>query len=122
MMNVSKGVFTLFITIVLTACSSVQIEGSWVEPVPGMPEMVQGDTLENGGKATSINMATMQYEFWEKKGDKLVLSGKSIGNHQTISFSDTLQIEELTTENLVLKKGDLVINYQRQNKSQGGLV
>ncbi|WP_293716094.1 lipocalin family protein [uncultured Parabacteroides sp.] len=122
MMNVSKGVFTLFITIVLTACSSVQIEGSWVEPVPGMPEMVQGVTLENGGKATSINMATMQYEFWEKKGDKLVLSGKSIGNHQTISFSDTLQIEELTTENLVLKKGDLVINYQRQNKSQGGLV
>ena len=121
MMNVSKGVFTLFITIVLTACSSVQIEGSWVEPVPGMPEMVQGVTLENGGKATSINMATMQYEFWEKKGDKLVLSGKSIGNHQTISFSDTLQIEELTTENLVLKKGDLVINYQRQNKSQGGL-
>lgn len=115
MMNVSKGVFTLFITIVLTACSSVQIEGSWVEPVPGMPEMVQGVTLENGGKATSINMATMQYESWEKKGDNLVLSGKSIGNHQTISFSDTLQIEELTTENLVLKKGDLVINYQRQN-------
>ena len=97
------------------ACSNVQIEGSWIEPVPGMPEMVQGITLENGGKATSINMATLQYESWEKNGDKLVLSGKSIGNHQTISFSDTLQIEELTTENLVLKKGDLVIKYQRQN-------
>ena len=43
----------------LAACSGVQIEGSWIEPVPGMPEMVQGVTLENGGRATSINMATL---------------------------------------------------------------
>ena len=115
MMNISKGLFTLFTVVGSAACSNVQIEGSWIEPVPGMPEMVQGITLENGGKATSINMATLQYESWEKNGDKLVLSGKSIGNHQTISFFVTLQIEELTTENLVLKKGDLVIKYQRQN-------
>ena len=115
MMNISKGLFTLFTVVGLAACSGVQIEGSWIEPVPGMPEMVQGVTLENGGRATSINMATLHYESWVKNGDKLVLSGKSIGNHQTISFSDTLQIEELTTENLVLKKGDLVIKYQRQN-------
>lgn len=115
MMNLSKSVFTLFTVVSLAACSGVQIEGSWIEPVLGMPEMVQGVTLEKGGKATSINMATLQYESWVKNGDKLVLSGKSIGNHQTISFSDTLQIEELTTENLVLKKGELVIKYRRQN-------
>lgn len=115
MTSLSKGVFTLFITVVLAACSSAPIEGSWIEPVPGMPEMVQGVMLKNGGKATSINMATLQYESWEKNGNKLVLSGKSIGNHQTISFSDTLQIEKLTTEKLVLKKGNLVIKYQRQD-------
>ena len=57
MMNISKGLFTLFTVVGLAACSGVQIEGSWIEPVPGMPEMVQGVTLENGGRATSINMA-----------------------------------------------------------------
>ena len=66
MMNISKGLFTLFTVVGLAACSGVQIEGSWIEPVPGMPEMVQGVTLENGGRATSINMATLQYESWEK--------------------------------------------------------
>ena len=44
MMNISKGVFTLFTVVGLAACSNVQIEGSWIEPVPGMPEMVQGVT------------------------------------------------------------------------------
>lgn len=111
--NLKKATVFVF-AIALTACNGESIEGSWIEPVPSMPDMVQGVTLENGGKASSINMATLQYETWEKNGDKLVLSGKSIGNHQTISFSDTLQIEKLTTEELILKKGDLVIKYQRK--------
>lgn len=67
-----------------------------------------------GGKASSINMATLQYEKWEKKGNMLILSGKSIGNHETISFTDTLTIEELTENKLTLKKGSLTINYQKQ--------
>lgn len=59
-------------------------------------------------------MATLQYEKWEKKGNMLILSGKSIGNHETISFTDTLTIEELTENKLTLKKGSLTINYQKQ--------
>ena len=70
--------------------------------------------LGKGGKASSINMATLQYEKWEKKGNMLILSGKSIGNHETISFTDTLTIEELTENKLTLKKGSLTINYQKQ--------
>ena len=75
---------------------------------------MQGVNLEIGGKASSINMATLQYEKWEKKGNMLILSGKSIGNHETISFTDTLTIEELTENKLTLKKGSLTINYQKQ--------
>lgn len=75
---------------------------------------MQGVNLEKGGKASSINMATLQYEKWEKKGNMLILSGKSIGNHETISFTDTLTIEELTENKLTLKKGSLTINYQKQ--------
>lgn len=113
-MSLLKGTFILLAVAALTACSSSQIEGSWVEPVPGMPDMQQGVTLEKGGKATSINMATLQYEKWEKKGDRLILFGNSIGNHQTIYFSDTLTIEKLTADQLILKKEALTISYQRQ--------
>lgn len=101
-------------TIIATACSSSGIEGKWVEPVPGMENQVQGMNLEKGGKASSINMATLQYEKWKKRGDKLILSGKSIGNHETCSFTDTLAIEKLTESELTLKKDGLTINYQKQ--------
>lgn len=114
MMSLLKRVFTFLAVLVLTACSGSQIEGSWIEPVPGIPDMQQGVKLEKGGKASSINMATLQYEKWEKKGNQLILSGNSIGNHQTISFSDTLSIEELTADRLILKKEGLTISYQRQ--------
>ncbi len=82
--------------------------------MPGMENQMQGVNLEKGGKASSINMATLQYESWEKQGDKLILSGKSIGNHETGSFTDTLVIEKLTENELTLKKGSLSINYRKK--------
>ena len=93
------------------ACSGASIEGSWVEPVPGMEHMLQGIKIESGGKASSINMATLQYETWESKDGKLILTGKSIGNHRTLSFTDTLMIEKLTQDSLILSKGDYVLRY-----------
>lgn len=99
---------------VLTACSGASIEGKWVEPVPGMEEMEQGICLEQGGKASSINMATLKYEAWVRQEDKLLLSGQSIGNGQTIVFTDTMTIEKLTDTELVLKRGEMTINYHRQ--------
>ena len=109
-----KSVCGLTIAIAFTACGGNGIEGEWVEPIPGMETQMQGVNLEKGGKASSINMATLQYEKWEKKGNMLILSGKSIGNHETISFTDTLTIEELKENKLTLKKGSLTINYQKQ--------
>ena len=61
--------------------------------------------------ASSINMATLQYETWESKDGKLILTGKSIGNHRTLSFTDTLMIEKLTQDSLILSKGDYVLRY-----------
>ena len=109
-----KSVCGLTIAIAFAACGGKGIEGEWVEPIPCMETQMQGVNLEKGGKASSINMATLQYEKWEKKGNMLILSGKSIGNHETISFTDTLTIEELTENKLTLKKGSLTINYQKQ--------
>ncbi|MGN1256279.1 MAG: lipocalin family protein, partial [Bacteroidaceae bacterium] len=41
-----------------------QIEGTWLQPIPGMPEQVQGITLNEDGKAESVNMATLKYKTW----------------------------------------------------------
>ncbi len=54
--------------VALTACNNASIEGSWVEPVPGMPGMQQGFVLDGDGSASSINMATLKYEAWKKVG------------------------------------------------------
>ena len=110
-----KNVCGIIVLMAFSACSETSLEGAWVEPIPGMENTTQGIKLERGGKASSINMATLQYETWEKKGDKLVLTGKSIGNHQTLSFRDSLMIEKLTNDKLVLKqKNGCVHNYQKQ--------
>ena len=104
----------------LLACGeSESLVGKWVQPVPGMPQMEQGFVLEEGGKASSVNMATLAYEKWEKQNNRLILSGKSIGNHQTIAFSDTFAIEKLTQDSLVLRKGLLRLGYGRAGDTSG---
>lgn len=112
--TIIKSICGLVTATMLTACGGNGIEGKWVEPIPGMENQVQGINLEKGGKASSINMATLQYENWKKDGNMLILSGKSIGNHKKNSFSDTLTIEKLTNSELTLKKGSLTIHYKKQ--------
>lgn len=104
----------LISAIALTACDGSGIEGGWVEPVPGMEDQVQGINLEAGGKASSINMATLQFESWQKQGDRLILSGKSIGNGTTIPFTDTLVIERLSDNELWLKRGGATTKYHKR--------
>lgn len=93
--------------LLLAACHRPEIEGHWVQPIPGMENQVQGMFLQEGGKASSINMSTLVYENWRKEGDKLVLNGKSIGNGQTIDFSQEYEISKLTDTELVLKDGQM---------------
>lgn len=104
----------LVTSIVFSSCTVNSIVGSWVEPVPAIENNIQGITLKKGGTASSINMATLQYEKWEQHGSRLFLYGKSIGNGMTFSFTDTFNIEKLTKEDMVLKKGELTIKYKKQ--------
>ena len=78
--------------------------GIWVEPVPGMAG-VQGIALEEDGAAHSVNMATLRYETWKYEKGRLVLTGMSIGNGVTIPFSDTVKVEGLTEDSLLLSRG-----------------
>lgn len=86
------------------ACAKAPaIEGTWVQPIPGLSSgEMQGITLEKGGKASSVNMATLTYETWNQNGNTLVLTGKSLGNGQTIEVNLQYNIKELTDDKLVL--------------------
>lgn len=99
---------------VLFACSnSASVVGSWVEPIPGMDGQVQGITMEEGGVASSVNMATLVYDSWKQDGSQLVLTGKSIGNGQTIEFVDTMEITKLTADSLILSNQGIEIRYAK---------
>ena len=99
----------------LSGCNNTSaLIGEWTEPVPGMENMIQGFKLEEGGKASSINMATLKYKTWEQQGDLLILTGESIGNGQTISFSDTLTIKKATQNELTIQERNIEKTYTRQ--------
>lgn len=107
------------IAMALAACggkkATVSIEGSWVMPVEGQPGKVQGITLEEGGDAYSINMATLVYKYWDQHGDDLYLTVKSIGNGIEIEGVDTLKIEKLTADSLILNSNyGYTLRYARQ--------
>lgn len=98
-----------------------ELKGNWVEVMPANQQIVQGVTLEEGGKATSIGMATLKYERWKlTDGARLILEGKSIGNGQTIDFADTLDVVSLSGDTLTLGKGEMYrIQYVRQQEGEG---
>lgn len=103
--------------IVLSACGcDDNISGRWVQPVPGIADMQQGINLESDGTAQSINMATLEYTGWTRDGDTLTMRGRSIGNHQTIDFTETWDIVELTCDTLVLRRDDYSTTYTREKK------
>ncbi|WFE84516.1 MULTISPECIES: lipocalin family protein [Parabacteroides] len=110
-------------TLALIACSgnndlTNQLKGSWVAPINGMPEQMEGFELKDNGLASSINMATLVYEKWETikldKADALVLQGKSIGNGQTLSFSDTLKIDKISENSLTLTQDSYTRTYTKK--------
>lgn len=109
---------------VVVACSTSnkvseeELTGLWVQPIPGQSG-VQGVALEKGGKARSINMATLQYDSWKCEEETLILNGTSVGNRTSGTFSDTLRIVKLTADSLQLMKGNFPINYIRSKEECG---
>ena len=108
----------IFATICLSGYSlscngQAKIEGTWLEPIPGMENRLQGFKLEDNGKASSVNMATLLYDSWKQDGNHLILSGKSIGNGTTFAFTDTLVVDNLTEDSLILRRGEMTLRYAR---------
>lgn len=106
--------------VVFAACGGgtktpVTVVGSWVMPINGQPGEVQGIKLEENGEASSINMHTLIYKEWEQQGNQLYLTVKSIGNGIEIEGVDTLKIDKLTPDSLVLSSNyGYTLEYVRQ--------
>lgn len=109
-----KKILSILCALFLMACDRPNIGGTWTMPVPGMENMTQGFTLSADGTAQSVNMATLLYNTWQRDGNTLILTGQSIGNGQTIEFTQNYEIEKLTSDTLILRDGDVTYTYTRQ--------
>ncbi len=109
-----KLIFALVATLfVLGGCSEDKIIGTWLQPIPGMEDEFQGIRLNKDGSADSVNMRTLQYDHWQRKGDVLILTGQSIGNHQTITIREEYKIQKLDNHTLELYGGGSFLKYTR---------
>ena len=91
------------------------IQGKWVEPNPINADEVQGFELKQDGTASSINMATLAFQQWNLENGELLLKSQSIGNGQTIEGTDTLRIDKLNADSLVLSRdGNVLWRLARQ--------
>ncbi len=67
--------------------------GDWKRPDPLIEDGVMGIYIKVCGIAESFNMATLRYTSWQLVGENLIkLHGQSIGNGQTIDFTETARI------------------------------
>lgn len=109
----------LVVALSTTGCSkSVEqrLLGSWVERVSmGDQSVYQGFTLKNDSICSSINTATLQYIKWscDPQDNTIVMHGRSIGNGMTLDFIDTLTIEQLSKDSLIVNRGGQTIRYSR---------
>lgn len=117
--------FCVAVAAILLGCTSPTMSpepfvGMWIETAPDVPfNITQGVQLNADGTANSVGMATLQYEKWHLEPDSsIILTGKSIGNGQTIDFADTMKIGLISTSQMVLLRNKTYkIHYSRlENK------
>ena len=112
-----KKLLILMLAAASVCCKPKEIDltGTWTQPVPGQAGgWSQGMQLNADGTASSVNMYTMVLESWKREGDKLILTGKSVGNGINIAFTDTLTIDRKSTDDsLFLRQGTNVQAFGR---------
>jgi hypothetical protein len=96
--------------------------GSWED----QSEKALHFTLNADGTAQSDNMTTLLYQQWSVKDNQLFVVAKTVGNKQTSIDTIVYSIQKLNDNELILKRGDLILDYKKVNKkneahqNQGG--
>ena len=91
--------------------------GSWEE----QSEKALHFTLFADGTAQSDNMATLLYQKWNVRGNQLYLVSKSIGNGISSIDTTMYEIQKVNESQMILKRGDLILEYKKINKSNGAM-
>ena len=99
---------------VTNTSDEADIIGSWVEPNPINSKEVQGFELLSGGKAKSINMATLVYTNWWLKNKQLYLVSESIGNQTSSIDTIAYDIIKIDKDSLTIKKESMIFSFSRK--------
>ena len=103
------GAFALSFSMI--SCTSPLV-GTWVQPQTTYTQE-QGFVLYKDGTADDINVDYVQYESWEKNGEYLIIKGKNVGSVKR-EFSDTLKIESVDDNELILSQAGDLIKFNRK--------
>lgn len=101
----------LALSLSMVSCTSPLV-GTWVQPQTSFTQE-QGFVLYKDGTADDINVDFVQYESWERNGDFLILKGKNVGSVKK-DFSDTLKIEKVDDNELILSQSGYQVKYRRK--------
>jgi hypothetical protein len=80
-----------------TAINSYTLLGRWVSG-----EYNMGFELKSGGKAASINMATLDYNWWKLEGDKLILNSTSKGVSNPVTVDEVFIIRNIAPDKIIV--------------------
>ena len=103
----------LALSIAMISCTDPLV-GTWVQPQTHYTQE-QGFVLEKNGKASDINIDFVSFKSWEKKGNFLIIKGENVGSMKG-GFSDTLIIEEVTDDMLILSQSGYSMTYRRKSE------
>lgn len=98
----------------VTLLNLTQLCHAWVQPIPGQSGKQGFELQMDGQKATSINMATLTYSSWKIFNGKLILNARSQGNGAAFDVSDTLTVQTLTDDSLIIRRSDTLERYARR--------
>ncbi|MBQ8307562.1 MAG: hypothetical protein IJX56_02015 [Alistipes sp.] len=91
--------------------------GRWIEVGPDAAYGM-GIELAPKGNAYSIGMQTLIFRAWQLTPQgEILLSGHSLGNGQSLSFSEEWRIQHLSSESLILAQEDLTLRFRRENEA-----
>lgn len=93
------------VAICMAGCKSEKYDicGTWIHsPQTGWGV---GFSLNEDGTAKSVNLGPMLFDTWKREGDKLIINGRNVVNGIGLEFVDTLKIDKLTADSLVVSSG-----------------
>ena len=72
-----------------------------------------GFSLNDDGTAKAINLGVMLFDTWDRESDNLIIQGVNVVSGIGLEFTDTLQIDMLTADSLIVSSGSKVFRLGR---------